>query len=71
MSLPTGEVLGRLRVGMHGLRIETFRECNHLVGLNRNGAEPMHVAFDIVFEVAVGNWVRKRHDNRRVNCAVA
>jgi len=46
-------LLGGLRVGVHCLRIVSLCEFNDLVCLDRDAAEAVNVAFDIVFEVAI------------------
>ena len=54
-------LLGRLRVGMETLRVVKLGEGDDLVRLDRDAAEAMHVAFDIVLEIAVVDGVGKRH----------
>ncbi len=44
-----------------GLRIEPLGEFHDLVRLDRDAAEAVNVAFDIVLEVAIGDRARKRH----------
>ncbi len=54
-------LLCRLWVDVKKLRIEALSEGNDLVRLDRNTAEGMNVAFDIVLEVTIVDGVRKSH----------
>ncbi len=55
-------LFGRHWVDVKTLRIEPFRKRNDLVRLDRDAAEGMNVAFNVVFEVAIIDRVRKSHE---------
>ena len=50
-----GRVLGRLWIGVHRLWIKPLGEGDHLIGLDGDCAEAVHVAFNIVLEVTIGD----------------
>jgi len=56
-------VFGCLWVHVKALRIKPLREGNDLIRLDRDAAEGMNVAFDVVLEVAIVDWVRKSHES--------
>ena len=55
-------LFGRLWVDVKTLRIEPFREGSDLACLDRDAADGMNVAFDIVLEVAIVDGVRKSRE---------
>jgi hypothetical protein len=58
---PKGGILGRLGIGVHRLRIEPLGEGDQFIRVHRDGARMVHVALDIVLEVAISYWMRERH----------
>ena len=48
-------------IGVHRLWIEPLGERDYLICLDHNSAEAMYVAFNIILEVAIGDWTREFH----------
>lgn len=56
-----GGILGRLGVCVHRLWVKPLGEGDQFVRLDRDGAEMVHVALDVVLEVAISYWTSERH----------
>ena len=56
---------------MQCLWIKPFGEGDYLICLDRDSAKAVHVAFNIIREVAIGDWTRKWHSGMSKCTAVS
>jgi hypothetical protein len=56
-----GAAFGRLGIGMKRLRVKPLGKGHDLIRLDRDRATAVDVAFDIIFEVPIGDRTQKWH----------
>jgi hypothetical protein len=56
-----GAARGRLGICMKRLWVKLFGEGDNLICHDRDGAKAVHVAFDIIVEVPIGDRMQKWH----------